>query len=165
MFVLMLYEPESRRKVPVMIGSHEAEMLLLELSGKQALRPMTHQLITSIMEQFALTLKLVRIERFEEGIFYATLDISDGFNIQHIDARASDAILLAMRQGADIEMAQNVLDDTGFTPKEKRPEEGNGNAFSSVEELEKQLCQCEENEDYERAAEIMEKIKRLKGED
>ena len=165
MFVMMLYEPMGSRKVPIMIGPHEAEMLMIEQGNQSPKRPMTHQLIVSIMESFALTLKLVRIDRFEEGIFYATLVVSDGFNTQLIDARASDAVLLAIHQSVDIEMAENVLNETGFEVRNDdidislNEEEHYGD---TIEELEEELQRCEENEEYERAAEIMERLKRMK---
>ena len=118
MFVLMLYEPLSDRKVPIMIGEHEAEMIILEQEQRQARRPMTYQLILSVFRAFELTLRRVRIDRFQEGIFYATLVVSDGFNEKEIDARASDAVVLALHQLVDIEMATPVLDETGFTPQD-----------------------------------------------
>lgn len=167
MFVLMLYDPLGEKKVPVMIGDHEAEMIILEQEQRQARRPMTYQLILSIMEAFGLSLKKVRIDRFEEGIFYATLVVSDGFNDKEIDARASDAVVLALRQSVDIEMSETVLEDTGFTPQNTdlnlNIDEEEDNEFDTLEFLENELHECEENEDYERAAEIMKKIERLKG--
>ncbi len=163
MFVLMLYDPMGDKKVPVMIGEHEAEMIILEQEQHKARRPMTYQLIVSILDAFQLTLKLVRIDRFEEGIFYATLVVSDGFNDKEIDARASDAVVLALHLSVDIEMAQTVLDETGFTPQNNDIELGTTlSQGESIEELEEELRICEEKEDYERAEEIMKKIEKLK---
>ncbi|MBP5516379.1 MAG: bifunctional nuclease family protein [Bacteroidales bacterium] len=163
MFVLMLYDPMKDRKVPVIIGEHEAEMIIMEQEQRQARRPMTYQLIISLMETFELTLKLVRIDKFDEGIFYATLVVSDGFTTKEIDARASDAVVLAMHQSVDIEMAENVLDEAGFTPQNDNMNLGTSlSGQDTLEELEAELHQCEENEEYERAEEIMKKIKELK---
>lgn len=157
---MMLYEPMGSRKVPIMIGRHEAEMLMIEQGNQLPKRPMTHQLIVSIMDSFALTLKLVRIDRFEEGIFYASLIVSDGFNTHAIDARASDAVLLALHQSVDIEMAETVLNDTSFEVQNDDIDISSTLPGSeSIEELEEELRRCEENEEYERAAEIMELIK------
>ena len=163
MFVMMLYEPLGGRKVPVMIGQHEAEMIMIEQGNQSPRRPMTHQLIISIMDEFALTLKLVRIDRFEEGIFFATLVVSDGFNTRNIDARASDAVVLALHQSVDIEMAENVLEETGFRVQNDDIDiQSSLPGSETLEELEEELRRCEENEEYERAAEIMEEIKKLK---
>lgn len=162
MFVIMLYEPLGNRKVPVMIGEHEAEMIILEQEQRRARRPMTYQLIVSIIDEFQLTLKLVRIDRFEEGIFYATLIVSDGFNDHEIDSRASDAVVLALHQSVDIEMASTVLEDAGFSPQNDDIEIGNP-LSRTIEDLEDELRQCEENEDYERAAELQSEIEKMKG--
>ena len=163
MFVLMLYDPMGNRKVPVMIGEHEAEMIILEQERRQARRPMTYELILSILDAFALTLKLVRIDRFDEGIFYATLVVSDGFNEKNIDARASDAVVLALHQSVDIEMAEQVVQDTSFTPQDNDIELGTTLSSSeTIEDLEEELRQCEENEDYEQAEEIMKKIDKMR---
>ncbi|MBQ6956454.1 MAG: bifunctional nuclease family protein [Bacteroidales bacterium] len=163
LFIMMLYEPLSGRKVPVMIGRHEAEMIMVEQSNQSPKRPMTHQLIINIMNCFALTLKTVRIDRFEEGIFYATLVVSDGFNTHNIDARASDAVLLALHESVDIEMAEDVVNDTGFVVQNDDIDiTGSMPGSETIEELEEELRRCEENEEYERAAEIMEKIKKTR---
>ncbi len=161
MFVLMLYDPLADKKIPVMIGEYEAQMIILEQEQQQAHRPMTYQLISSILDEFSLTLKLVRINRFEEGLFYASLIISDGFNEKVIDARASDAVVLALHETVDIEMEQRVIDETGFTPQNNDIELGTTlSSEKTLQELEDELQRCEENEDYERAAEIMEIIKK-----
>ena len=165
MYVMMLYDPLGDKKVPIMIGKHEAEMILIEQEQRTARRPMTHELITSIMGAFELTLKLVRIDRFEEGIFYATLVVSDGFNEKEIDARASDAIVLALHETVDIEMAEKVLQEAGFTPQPDDMDLGATLSDSAtVEELEEELHRCEVEENYERAAEIMKEIEKLKKE-
>lgn len=161
MFVLMMYDPAEDKQVPIMIGEHEANMILLEQGQLQPRRPMTHQLIGSLFEAFSLKLKLVRIDRFEEGIYYATLQVSDGFTTKTIDARASDAVVLALRQEVDIEMAEQIIDEVGFTPQREdldlflEPSEE-----MTIEELKEELRRCEENEEYERAAEIMETIRK-----
>lgn len=164
MFVLMLYDPIGIKKVPVMIGEHEAEMIILEQArGQQARRPMTYQLIGAIMEAYTLTLKKVRIDRFEEGIFYATLVMSDGYNVREIDARASDAVLLALSHSVDIVMAQNIIDEVGFTPQDNDIDLGEPLTESeSIESLEEELRLCEEREEYERAEEIMQHINKMK---
>ena len=89
--------------------------------------------------------------------------VSDGFNDKEIDARASDAVVLALHLSVDIEMAQTVLDETGFTPQNNDIELGATlSQGESIEELEEELRICEEKEDYERAEEIMKKIEKLK---
>ncbi len=169
-YVLVLDAPDSGKQVPVIIGEPEAQAIVMAIEQRQARRPLTHQLINNIMEQYMLILKQVTIDRFDEGIFYSTLYISDGFTEKRIDSRTSDAIVLALMQGCPIMMAQNVLDETSMEPgalednlprnKAQLP-----NPDETLDQLETLLRQCEENEDYEQAAEIMKRINRMKGND
>lgn len=169
-YVLVLDAPDTGKQVPVIIGEPEAQAIVMAIEQRQARRPLTHQLINNIMEQYMLILKQVTIDRFDEGIFYSTLYISDGFTEKRIDSRTSDAIVLALMQGCPIMMAQNVLDETSMEPgalednlpknKAQLP-----NPDETLDQLEALLRQCEENEDYEQAAEIMKRINRMKGND
>ena len=169
-YVLVLDAPDTGKQVPVIIGEPEAQAIVMAIEQRQARRPITHQLINNIMEQYMLILKQVTIDRFDEGIFYSTLYISDGFTEKRIDSRTSDAIVLALMQGCPIMMAQNVLDETSMEPgalednlprnKAQLP-----NPDETLDQLETLLRQCEENEDYEQAAEIMKRINRMKGND
>ena len=115
-YVLVLDAPDTGKQVPVIIGEPEAQAIVMAIEQRQARRPLTHQLINNIMEQYMLILKQVTIDRFDEGIFYSTLYISDGFTEKRIDSRTSDAIVLALMQGCPIMMAQNVLDETSMEP-------------------------------------------------
>ena len=169
-YVLVLDAPDTGKQVPVIIGEPEAQAIVMAIEQRHARRPLTHQLINNIMEQYMLILKQVTIDRFDEGIFYSTLYISDGFTEKRIDSRTSDAIVLALMQGCPIMMAQNVLDETSMEPgalednlprnKAQLP-----NPDETLDQLESLLRQCEENEDYEQAAEIMKRINRMKGND
>ena len=169
-YVLVLDAPDTGKQVPVIIGEPEAQAIVMAIEQRQARRPLTHQLINNIMEQYMLILKQVTIDRFDEGIFYSTLYISDGFTEKRIDSRTSDAIVLALMQGCPIMMAQNVLDETSMEPgalednlprnKAQLP-----NPDETLDQLETLLRQCGDNEDYEQAAEIMKRINRMKGND
>lgn len=155
-YILMLGEPESGMQVPIFIGAHEAQGILLAKETIQTRRPMTHELMMNIMSEYGLTLQQVTIDRVEEGIFYATLHMSDGFNEKHFDSRTTDAITLALLNECPIMMAESVIEETGVKVESEEPE------TESLEVLEKKLAECEEREEYERAAEIQKEIERLK---
>lgn len=155
-YVLMLGEPESCMQVPIFIGAHEAQGILLAKETVQTRRPMTHELMTGIMKEYGLTLQQVTIDRVEEGIFYATLHMSDGFNEKRFDSRTTDAITLALLCDCPIMMADSVIEETGMRVEDESPK------VETIEELEQELVECEEREDYERAAEIQKEIERLK---
>ena len=72
-YVLVLDAPESGKQVPVIIGEAEAQAIVMAIEQKQARRPLTHNLLNNILEEYMLVLKQVTIDRFEEGIFYSTL--------------------------------------------------------------------------------------------
>lgn len=161
-YILTLHEPEGGMTVPIIIGQNEAQCILLAKDKVKMRRPLTHELITHMMETYALTLKEVTIDRVVEGVFYATLHISDGFNEKRIDSRTTDAVTLALLTHAPIWMEEKVLAECGV--KMKNEELGTKNhAAASVEQLEEELRRCEETEDYERAAEIQKQLEQLKG--
>ena len=167
--VLILYNPDRHRNIPMMIGQHDAEMIMLEREREQAKRPQTHQLIETILDQFGMEIKEVTIDRFDEGLFYATLHISDGFNIKKVDCRASDAIVLALRAEIAIKMADSVVEDAGYPAENDEEKDDNPtidkdirNEAESIETLEALLQEYEQKEEYEKAAELAERIDRLK---
>ncbi len=154
-FVLMLCELDGDRQMPVIIGAAEAQAILLAKESVETRRPMTHETMVRIMQQFGLTLKRVTIDRVVDGVFYATLHISDGFNIQQIDSRTTDAVTLALLAEAPIYVDDKVLDECAV-----RMDDNDGHE-PGIEDLEAALRICEETEDYERAAEIQQQIDKL----
>ena len=69
-YVLVLDAPENGKQVPIIIGEAEAQAIVMAIEQKQARRPLTHNLLNNILEEYLLVLKQVTIDRFEEGIFY-----------------------------------------------------------------------------------------------
>ena len=168
-YVLVLDAPENGKQVPIIIGEAEAQAIVMAIEQKQARRPLTHNLLNNILEEYLLVLKQVTIDRFEEGIFYSTLYISDGFSEKRIDSRTSDAIVLALLQHCNIMIEKHVLEETSMEPgalENNLPQNRSKSQSDTLtlEQLEELLHECEEKEDYEQAAEIMEKINRMKNE-
>ena len=158
-YILMLAEVDGDRKIPIFIGSHEAQCLLLAGQPEKVRRPMTHQLMLGMMNEYGLTLREVTIDRVDEGVFYATLHVTDGFNNKQFDSRPTDAITLALLCGVDIMVSDSVLEETGMHLADDRGIMAG--ETPSIEALEEELRRCEENEDYERAAEIQKKIEEM----
>lgn len=158
-YLLMLNEPEAGRQIPIIIGRNEAQCILLAQNPEESSkirRPMTHQLMMRMMETYGLTLKQVTIDRVVEGIFYATLHVSDGFNEHRIDSRTTDAVTLALLTGAPIFAHEKVIDECSVRTSTQEP------VPMTLDELEVELRHCEEREDYEQAAEIQAQIDRIK---
>ncbi|KWW31599.1 MAG: hypothetical protein AUK63_293 [bacterium P3] len=162
-YVLMLAEPKQVRVVPMLIGPAEAQALMLAQERQPTRRPMTHRLMMTMMEEYGLTLNQVAIERFDEGIFYANLYVSDGFNERCIDCRASDAVTLALLAERPILVAEGVLEEAAV-PMEAIDGGAREPAEMKTEELERLLERYEEEENYEKAAEVLKEIERRRNE-
>lgn len=158
-YILTLFEPEGGIQVPIIIGQSEAQSILLAKEAATIRRPLTHQLVLHIMEAFGLSLKEVTIDRVVEGVFYATLHLTDGFNEKQIDSRTTDAVTLALHSDAPILMDEKVLEETGVKVDGERTK---AKSEKTLEELEEELRRCEESEDYERAAEIQKEIEGIR---
>lgn len=158
-YILMLGEVGGTRQIPIFIGAYEAQNLMLAQQSAKTRRPMTHELMCSMMEKYGLTLQEVTIDRVEDGIFYATLHISDGFNESTIDSRPTDAITLALLTGTPILVDDKVMEETGV---DEIPAPATFSDERTIELLEEELRRCEEREDYERAAEIQKQIEKLR---
>lgn len=163
-YVLMLSEPESGTNVPILIGDHEAEIIIMTVEQVKSKRPMTHELLLNILETYSINLKHVVINKFEEGIFYSTLLLFDGFNEKRIDSRTSDAVAMALTIGCPIYIEESVLRDTGVQPNSmiQNLPQNKRNTTESLEELESMLQHCIDNEEYEMAEELMQKIEKIK---
>ena len=137
-YILMLEEPESGRRIPIVIGEHEANSILIAKGMVPTMRPTTHRLAVSIMEQYGISVTGASIDRMADGITYA--------------------VTIALLCGAPITVADSVLDECSTPASPSKPVA----EVVTVESLERELRRCEEAEDYERAAEIQMQIEKLK---
>ncbi|MBL0926851.1 MAG: bifunctional nuclease family protein [Phycisphaerales bacterium] len=111
MQIIELREVEGDRKFPILIGLMEAEAIRRRLQGVQIKRPLTHELLSNLIEAFGGQLESIAISDLVEHTFYATLNIrrADG-QMMEVDSRPSDAIALGIAQGVPIYVAEHVLD-------------------------------------------------------
>jgi len=120
-------EPGTGHLLPIWIGQPEATSILLALEGTEMPRPLTHDLMRSMLETLDSYVERVEITRVLEGTFYAVIVIRTGERLLLVDSRPSDSIALAIRMGAPIFVAEEVLaeaavpDDTG-TPADEEAE-------------------------------------------
>lgn len=115
--LVLLRDAERRVFVPIWIGHAEAVSIQMELDEKQPQRPMTHDLITTILSELGAKLVRVTVNDFSDSVYYASLHVQSGRNadnLQEIDARPSDAIALALRAKAQILVADDVAQKTGI---------------------------------------------------
>ena len=175
-YVLTLSEASGNRKLPIVIGGFEAQAIAVELEKMIPNRPLTHDLVKSFCISFDVTIKEVLIYKFVEGVFYAKLICERDGVLTEIDSRTSDAIAVGVRFNSPIYTFSNVLEDAGITRDQEDAfesdslvsqddsleleESSTGYASSSMEELEKQLQDALEKEDYELASKLRDEIKK-----
>ncbi|MGF1599516.1 MAG: bifunctional nuclease family protein [Acidimicrobiales bacterium] len=137
--ILLLREMEGRRRVvPIYIGGPEAHAIDLALSKTPTARPMTHDLMTEVIESLGASLERVVVTELREGTFYAELYLRDATGgVQTLSSRPSDAVALAVRTGSSIFAEEALIDEAGI---EESDEEGDGDEEEEmVEELRKFL--------------------------
>jgi hypothetical protein len=107
--IVVLREPETGNVVPIWIGLLEANAIVLALEGTELPRPMTHDLMKSILHATGTRLLSVEIADIRENTYFAILQLEGNGESVRVDARPSDAIALALRCGARILVSETVL--------------------------------------------------------
>ncbi|MEO1022312.1 MAG: bifunctional nuclease family protein [Bacteroidota bacterium] len=172
-YALILTEAEGSRRLPIIIGSFEAQAIALELENIKPPRPMTHDLLKNIVLGFDSQIKHIVINELSQGTFYALITFERDAQLFEMDARPSDAIALSVRFGAPIYVNETVLKEAGIqTDPDPEPleetvsateEEQVAKGLSQLEELEEELKTAIDRENYEKAAKIRDRISKLKG--
>lgn len=122
--VVILRETEGNRFLPIWIGQFEAEAIAMFLQEVEAERPMTHDLLKSMLGGLGATLERLEIHDLQDNVFYARLIIRSGNQEIEIDSRPSDGIALAIRAHAAIFVADEVMQRAGATPETDIREKG-----------------------------------------
>ncbi|MFH1519128.1 MAG: bifunctional nuclease family protein [Candidatus Omnitrophota bacterium] len=111
--VIILKEKEGTRLLPIIIGVNEAVAIKMELGGFSPPRPLTHDLMLSIMGHLGVNLDKVVIDDLIDGTFHAKLHLKDHSQaLKVVDARPSDSIALALRSKSPIFVEEGVLEKT-----------------------------------------------------
>jgi len=123
--IVLLRDKEERNFLPIWIGMFEAAAIAMELQDFTPPRPMTHDLLTSIIETLGAKVEKVVINEIKEDTFFAILEVKpkgDKGTIK-IDCRPSDAIAVAVRTSVPIYVAENVMMKAKMVNQEKDKEE------------------------------------------
>ena len=118
--IVLLKERDGARHLPIWIGAAEATAIAYAQQGVVPSRPLTHDLLVNVIAALGDRLAAVRIERIDDGIYHASLVLGSGIEI---DSRASDAIALAIRAGADVVAPPELLDSAGILLPEDTDDE------------------------------------------
>ncbi|MEY4803933.1 MAG: hypothetical protein RL331_446 [Bacteroidota bacterium] len=175
-YVLTLEERDGLRKLPIVIGGFEAQAIAVELENMVPSRPLTHDLFRAFCQAFNVDIIEILIYKFKDGVFFAKLICEQDGVPTELDSRTSDAIAIGVRFKAPIYTLDSILDEvSGISPSslsenydfddendifgqdEKAPNEWD---IYATEELEHQLSEALDNEDYELASKIRDELNR-----
>ncbi len=172
-YTLILGQEDGNLKLPVVIGSYEAQSIALIIEGLTPQRPLTHDLMYDAMEKYNILIKEVVIDQLKEGVFYAKI-ITEQNGVEFaIDSRTSDAVAMSLRAKCPIYTFKSILDDAGIIydgededennaehSKELNPKTDSANSLNkmSLNELNSELEKAIQVEDYDRAAVLRDEI-------
>jgi bifunctional DNase/RNase len=175
-YAVVLGERRGKRRLPIVIGSFEAQAIAVALERMVPNRPLTHDLFKNAFDTFDIQLKEVIISNLLDGIFYARLVCMKNGELFEIDSRTSDAIAMAVRFECPIFTYDFILEAAGVILEEQE-----GGGFSAVpapshldesvmetwplDALRGRLQEALDNEEYEMAAKIRDELKRREAKD
>jgi bifunctional DNase/RNase len=180
-YIVVLSEIKGSRKIPVVVKASDAQEIALKIEKIKSPRPLTHDLFKSLTDTFGIDVQEVFIHSLVEGIFYCKMIVNNGVEETEVECGIGDGITLALVYDCPIMIKTDVLDSAGISmnddgtdaeideieveidekPKSKtKPKK----RVVSVEDLEIMMHKALENEEYEIAAEIRDRIQELKEE-
>jgi len=178
-YVVVLSEKKGKRKLPIVIKPSDAQQIALKIEGVKSPRPLTHDLFKSLTDSYQIDIQEVYIYAILEGIFYTKLITSNGIEESEIDCTAGDGIALSIVYGCPLFASKEVLDLSGVYINDDGSAMNNSDIddiddYEEVEETPKRVVSIEDlehmiedairNEEYEIAAEIRDRIEKLKKE-
>ena len=171
-YAVLLQEKDGDRSLPIIVGSAEAQAIALYLEGVNMPRPMTHDLLVSIVENLDGEINRVVIARISKGTFYAEIEVSNSHSgTMIIDSRPSDAIATALRSMTPIYVSDEVMDVAGidnFSSESEVTENVTSEELALevteetvLESLNEALEKAVAEEEYEIAARLRDRIRQL----
>ncbi|MFY8011527.1 MAG: bifunctional nuclease domain-containing protein [Saprospiraceae bacterium] len=178
-YAVVLGEMVGLRRIPIVIGSFEAQAIAVAMEKMTPNRPLTHDLFKQTLEAFKVEIKEIIINNLLDGIFYARLICEREGEIIELDSRTSDAIALAVRFQCPIFTYEFIMDTAGVEldestqtdieeesddEMEEKPGKNKQSSLStySLDSLQNMLLQVLEEENYEKAATIRDEIDKRK---
>lgn len=176
-YALILQQVGTNRRIPIIIGFPEAQAIECKLQEIKTPRPLTHDILNTILNEFNLKLEYVMIKRLPNGVFAGDLYLTDGQEEKVVDARSSDAIALALRAGAPIYTTEDVIREASFDPSDRKKSfssssqtnrpavkvkvsAGSDISNMSIDQLNEAIARAAEKEDYEEAARLKAELDR-----
>lgn len=171
-YAILLKEIEGTRRLPIIIGAFEAQAIALEMEGIKPPRPLTHDLLKTMVDNLGANVVEIVVSELKENTFYAKIILEASGLTNEIDARPSDAIALAVRTYAPIFVNEAVMNAAAFIPSDETDIPGFETSDlqsdkrplskeAQLAALQDKLREALESEEFERAAKLRDDIKRL----
>jgi hypothetical protein len=166
-FVALLMDDVNNEWLPIYIGSFEAQAIAMELDDVEPPRPMTHDLMANIISNMDVEVDKIVVNELKDSTYYAEITLTpkdqdeDEDEEVVIDARPSDSIALALRTGADIFVADDVMEEASVPAN---PEEEESEQNKKLKILQHRLQRAVEEENFEEAADLRDQIREVQRE-
>ena len=173
-YALIFAESDGPRRLPIVIGTPEAQSIAIIMEKITPPRPLSHDLMVTTFGALGVELSDVFIYKFENGAFYAELTLQQGEHQYKIDSRTSDGVALAIRTGAPIYTTEQIMKDMSVVFDDESEEQSEMKEFMSNEEkdisqmstdiLNNLLQEALKKEDFESAISLRDELTRRKDE-
>lgn len=173
LYNVFLQEEEGQRILNIMIGDFEAKKMSMIIDKIVPPRPLTYDLFYNVLLGYEISIDEVIITKFFEGVYFANIICSNNGQKKVFDARTSDAINMALKYNSPIFASEEILQDVGFLQQEETKDNFLVKEFTiiiepskqvQIKELEKLLEIAVEEEDYDSAADLRDRIDKIKQE-
>lgn len=171
-YILVLGQINGNRKLPIIIKSHDAQVIAMKVENLKSSRPLLHDVVKNLSKNLGADLQQVLISHIIEGVFYCKLIFNAIFDDLELDCSIADGISLALTFGCPIMCSNEVLSISGINmnpdgevTEEQDAENKQDRDYKSVltvENLQKMLDKAIENEEYEIASQLRDRIKEIK---
>ncbi|KKJ01117.1 bifunctional nuclease family protein [Prochlorothrix hollandica] len=121
--IVLLRDTTERRELPIWISHEQAKAIISVLNGQTPTRPLTHDLLIQMLQEWGLQVDRIIINALENGTFYAVIKVRQGENVRDFDARPSDAIAVALRTDASIWVMEEVVAEASTPVNHEADEE------------------------------------------
>ena len=166
-YVTLLSDIGNTRRLPIVIGATEARAIAFSIEGIKTERPITHDLIITLLTSFGIELEKVSIVNLEKGVFYAEITMKKGDAVIKVDARPSDAIAIALRFKRPIFCTEEIMNTASIETEFQAEVEDDIDSSTglTLEDLKYDMQEAVKKEDYESAAEIKKMIEDLEADE
>jgi bifunctional DNase/RNase len=169
-YALILAEEGGSRRIPIIIGTPEAQSIAIYLEGLNPPRPLTHDFFIAFARMMNVRIKQIYIDQYTDGIFHSQVIFETGKKSFTMEARTSDAIALAVRGDAPIFIADEIMNEVGIMLEEDYfweepegvPEKKSNVPLESLhpEDLQTKLNEAIAREDFEKASYLRDLIRK-----